>query len=34
MINAIDASLVLAYYANLNADPELTLEAFLADKIK
>ena len=34
MINAVDASLVLAYYANLNADQSLTLEAFLADKIK
>ena len=34
MINAVDASLILAFYANLNADPSLTLEVFLADKIK
>ena len=31
IINAVDASLVLSFYANLAGDPELTLDAFLAN---
>ena len=33
-ITAVDASLLLAYCANLAGDETLTLDAFLADKIK
>lgn len=33
-ITAVDASLILAYCANLAGDETLTLEAFLADKVK
>jgi len=29
MINAVDASLVLAYYASLAQTPDLTLQSFL-----
>jgi hypothetical protein len=32
MLNAVDASLVLAYYADLALKPDLTLEAFLAER--
>lgn len=32
IINAIDASLVLAYYAALALKPNLTLEAFLDER--
>ena len=33
-INAVDASLLLAYFADLAVDETLTLDAFLADKIR
>ena len=33
-VNAVDASLILAYYASLAADPTLTLDGFIADKLK